>query len=357
MVLSLINQFSDNGCHFYKASVDLDNDIRNFSKEINMDKLTIFGFNKHFLPMQIASPLAVLYSLKYLRSADIVLEIPGEIPDDISFYSQFFRFLAAKFFKKRFIICGCSLGPFRFPLTVILARFLFKRVEALLVRELVTSQYLKKIGVKNFLLTSDHTFLLTPLKSDRIRKFRQKVGSFIGLTVKHEYFYGCRNYKIAMEELINYLTKDLKLSAVLIPHGREDVLPSRIIYRESENDKVYLLEGNFSPRELKWLISQADFFVGSRIHACIAALSSGVPTIVFIPHSDHRSLGFMSEFGLQDVVVDPYSKESLLFKFKKYYQRKDELRKAIILKLPQLRKRASLNTKVVRGILKNKKME
>ncbi len=57
------------------------------------------------------------------------------------------------------------------------------------------------------------------------------------------------------------------------------------------------------PMEAKWIIGHCDWFCGSRMHACIAGLSQGVPTTT-IAYSD-KSLGVFETVDSGDWVFDP----------------------------------------------------
>jgi len=57
------------------------------------------------------------------------------------------------------------------------------------------------------------------------------------------------------------------------------------------------------PCEVKWLIAHCDWFCGTRMHACIAALSSGVPTAA-IAYSV-KTQGVFETCGVGHCVVDP----------------------------------------------------
>jgi len=57
------------------------------------------------------------------------------------------------------------------------------------------------------------------------------------------------------------------------------------------------------PGEMKWIISRLDWFCGTRMHACIAGLSSGVPTAA-IAYSV-KTLGVFEAVGQGDRVADP----------------------------------------------------
>jgi polysaccharide pyruvyl transferase WcaK-like protein len=60
--------------------------------------------------------------------------------------------------------------------------------------------------------------------------------------------------------------------------------------------------------EVKWLISQTDWFCGTRMHSTIAALSSGVPTAA-VAYSD-KTLGVFESCGVGDQVIDPRKLET-----------------------------------------------
>jgi colanic acid/amylovoran biosynthesis protein len=55
--------------------------------------------------------------------------------------------------------------------------------------------------------------------------------------------------------------------------------------------------------EVKWLISRMDWFCGTRMHATIAALSSGIPTAA-VAYSD-KTLGVFATCGQASQVFDP----------------------------------------------------
>jgi polysaccharide pyruvyl transferase WcaK-like protein len=56
------------------------------------------------------------------------------------------------------------------------------------------------------------------------------------------------------------------------------------------------------PMEAKWVIGQTDWFCGTRMHSCIAALSQGVPT-AGIAYSD-KALGVFETAGAGDALLD-----------------------------------------------------
>ena len=60
--------------------------------------------------------------------------------------------------------------------------------------------------------------------------------------------------------------------------------------------------GDYAPHRLKGFIAECDALVASRLHAAIAGLSSGVPTIVVA--WSHKYAGLMEAVGLSELVWD-----------------------------------------------------
>jgi polysaccharide pyruvyl transferase WcaK-like protein len=100
---------------------------------------------------------------------------------------------------------------------------------------------------------------------------------------------GC-DYMGLIEELIVRLLASSQARIVLIPHvlrphghyeADQDAcaqLLRRISPRRGDAaTRVSTVMGNHDACEVKWIISQMDWFCGTRMHATIAALSSGVP--------------------------------------------------------------------------------
>jgi polysaccharide pyruvyl transferase WcaK-like protein len=66
--------------------------------------------------------------------------------------------------------------------------------------------------------------------------------------------------------------------------------------------RLGLVRGTYNQSEIKYLIGQCDFFVGSRMHACIAAISQLVPAVC-IAYSG-KFAGVMETIGIESMVAD-----------------------------------------------------
>lgn len=104
-----------------------------------------------------------------------------------------------------------------------------------------------------------------------------------------------RRYRDLMVSVITDLIEERNANVLLIPHvlgdsgmDGSDIVISKIIYDSLAAryaDRLSMIRSVHSQNELKYIIGQCDFFIGSRMHACIAALSQGIPA-VSIAYSD-----------------------------------------------------------------------
>jgi colanic acid/amylovoran biosynthesis protein len=100
----------------------------------------------------------------------------------------------------------------------------------------------------------------------------------------------------------------------------------------SVRSRVSIAPNNVGPNEIKWVISRADWFCGTRMHACVAALSAGVAT-ASIAYS-LKTRGVFATYGQEGHVADARTLgteealEVLLGSFETRLQAKDQLREA-----------------------------
>jgi len=100
------------------------------------------------------------------------------------------------------------------------------------------------------------------------------------------------SYPELMIELVTRLLRDTDARILLLPHVHAPLghyesdldasykllqrLPAA--YASMANSRIEVVTAPLDACELKWLISKCDWFCGTRMHATIASLSSGVPT-------------------------------------------------------------------------------
>ena len=125
--------------------------------------------------------------------------------------------------------------------------------------------------------------------------------------------FGLRSdYPELVRRLIEHFIVQQGARVVLVPHVfgdagdlESDTAASAAIGRElgdRYDGKLQVISEEYDQHEMKYLIGQCDFFIGSRMHACIAALSQGVPA-VGLAYS-RKFLGVLRSIGVENLVID-----------------------------------------------------
>jgi polysaccharide pyruvyl transferase WcaK-like protein len=119
------------------------------------------------------------------------------------------------------------------------------------------------------------------------------------------------DYPAFIRALIAFLIEEKKANVILIPHvfgtgGECDSPVCNRLFEELKDKypgRLGVLQGAYNQGEIKYIIGLCEFFIGARMHACIAALSQNVPAVAFA-YSD-KFAGVMETVGVGNVVVDP----------------------------------------------------
>jgi polysaccharide pyruvyl transferase WcaK-like protein len=163
-----------------------------------------------------------------------------------------------------------------------------------------------------------------PAVQEAIEKFRAGADVLIGLNVSGLLYthpgedierYGFRSsYRDLIHDLLERIMQDVQGARVLlIPHVAPrrpsndcDATANRALMERlspAQRERVFVIPAPVGPMECKWIIGQCDWFCGTRMHACIAALSQGVPA-VGVAYSD-KTRGVFDTVGAGGSVVDP----------------------------------------------------
>ncbi|MCP4070091.1 MAG: hypothetical protein GY741_17595, partial [Phycisphaeraceae bacterium] len=105
--------------------------------------------------------------------------------------------------------------------------------------------------------------------------------------------------------------------------------------------------------EVKWVISNMDWFCGTRMHATIAALSTNVPTAT-IAYSD-KAIGVFETCGQGGEVFDPRSLEvdPIVEGLMDSYRRRDEIRAGLTDALRTVKERAGSQMDEIAAIIES----
>lgn len=197
-----------------------------------------------------------------------------------------------------------TYGPFNEEKNKQYAKRIIEQAYKVISRDQESADYITSFADKEVDVTTDLAFLLPYHKSEKLEKDKIKVGINISsLLVKNKIETTETKFKLQTDYddyinlLLTELCKDEKYEVYLIPHVGEDA--GKMF---SEHFPSVIVHDKFTtPIEAKSFIASMDIFIGARMHATIAAFSSGVATI---PTAYSRKFsGLFNNLGY-DCVVD-----------------------------------------------------
>jgi len=204
-----------------------------------------------------------------------------------------------------------TIGPFNTFLGKILARYILKRVKKIYVRDAEAAKFLENMKIP-YSSAVDMSVYMEPERVDYSISEKTTGVNVNGLLYYQSYGLVVgkfTSYKTLINRVLNALMNK-GFNILLIPHtyninaasAEDDLSAIKEIVAGREDDRLKYLSENYNARELKFLISQLDFFIGSRMHSCIAALSTSVPT-VGLAYSIKFN-GTFAMFGQKQSVID-----------------------------------------------------
>ena len=222
-----------------------------------------------------------------------------------------------------------TLGPFKGRVAKSVGGYIMRNAERVYARDRESLDEVRplmgsresKLGI-----SYDMAFLLEPIAPSSVNyEWLRRNGQhkpLVGLNVSGLLYHGGytkdnmfglqSDYKELVRQIIAYFIEQQGARVVLVPHVfgpatdlESDPAAAMAIYREFESQypgSLHLITGEYDQHEIKYLIGKCDFFLGSRMHACIAALSQCVPA-VGLAYSK-KFLGVLRTIGVEDWVVD-----------------------------------------------------
>jgi colanic acid/amylovoran biosynthesis protein len=278
--------------------------------------------------------------VRQILSLDLVADITGG--DSFTDLYGTRRFIQGGLVKLLWMLYGkpvCFLpqtyGPFRHKWVRRAARYLLGRAEAVYCRdsrglhEVQKMLALKPSMDGRVAFVPDVAFVLDaePVQDDlteSIERCRREGKPIAGLNISGLLYHGGYTQKNMFALRADYpqlvlrialMLLDEDCALVLVPH----VFPPSPAYRvesdmeaclktaeavlaEKPGARLFVADGRYSHNQLKHVIGRCDFFVGSRMHACIAALSQFVPA-VGIAYSE-KFAGVFESAGQGGNVID-----------------------------------------------------
>ena len=225
-----------------------------------------------------------------------------------------------------------TIGPFQGRFARILARYITIRAERVYARDHQSSKALENLLGADLVADKsrfcyDVGFVvdaLPPVHADlsTLPSSNRDGASQVGLNVSgllsmggytQSNMFGLQsNYAELVKSIIRIFIREKNTVIFLVPHvfdggqgSESDVVACENLYKElhpTYGDRLRIVRGSFDQSEIKHVIGQFDFFIGSRMHACIGALSQSVPAVC-IAYS-RKFAGVMETIGADSLVAD-----------------------------------------------------
>lgn len=222
-------------------------------------------------------------------------------------------------FNKPVYLMGTSIEPMTNSVVKHFTDNVLKKMDFIFARETITFDYLKTLLPSNkFTLIPDMAFMLEDVEEEfnSIAKLRKNSGPLYGLTVRDWNFPNfsnpaelMNNYIFALRDVIEKEVDKHDASFVFVPqvivkHGddAEVALKIKSLLRKDIQDRFLVLRDDISPVQVKSLIANFDYFIGTRMHSNIFATSMKIPTIAIA--YEKKTNGIMHTVNLDDYVIE-----------------------------------------------------
>ncbi|PTX57941.1 polysaccharide pyruvyl transferase WcaK-like protein [Litoreibacter ponti] len=234
--------------------------------------------------------------LRGFRACHVIVDIgAGDSFTDLYGPNRLWRMIYLKYLvhiaRVPLVLAPQTYGPFAGWQTRIVAKDLLKRASVVATRDVPSTALLADLAPQRDVITASDVALRLPARPGRQVREAPVVGLNVsGLLMNGGYrgandFALSLNYPEAMRGIIRrFLSLPDAPNVVLVPHvispsqpTEDDLAASRAL--QAEFPAVQLAPHFASPSEAKSFIAGLDFMVGARMHACIAAFSSGVPVV------------------------------------------------------------------------------
>jgi len=224
-------------------------------------------------------------------------------------FERMIEVTVAKYLRKPLVMFPNSVGPFRTRLGLLMSKLALNNFDAIIVRDSVSFNSMKKLGVvPGMTLTSDAALLFSADSRVSVRKFSSpSVGVSIGVysqSLSDEDFekFLSENAK-ALDRIVDLYDFDV----CFFPHfltgfENDDFEVSKLVKGKMKNGdraRVFRID---SLDEFKLCLEQMELLISSKMHPMVLATSGYVPTVCIA--YDHKQTGFLRDLGLTEYLID-----------------------------------------------------
>jgi len=313
--------------------------------------------------------------------ADLIVSTGGSFLND--FYAprnlgRLWGLLFAKLLGKTVVLYAQSIGPInRTPYRQI-ARYVLNRMDLIILRDSKSKEILKSIGVTNppIYITADAAFNMPLTDSKPMQLWRYEdvkpldkvAGLKVSISVRRWHYYPTPNshkqYVETMAALADWLIAEKNAQIFFIStctgfagyHTDDRVVAHEVINHMKclKKKNPVILYGEYTPQELSTIYGYMDLHIGTRMHSIIFAMLAKTPVLAI--QYEFKTAELMKIFGLEDYLVNinNIKFEELKGKVEKALRNREQLKRQISSKLPEIRMKSEQSAKLIFEMIRDK---
>jgi colanic acid/amylovoran biosynthesis protein len=248
-----------------------------------------------------------------------------------------------KLFKKPIIVFPNSVGPFRTRFGRLLARIALSSVDLIFLRESFSRKSLDNLKIKTpTIITSDIALLFKACDATFTERLpRPAIGvspGFYAASLTKEKQQG---YISAICRALDQTILETGADIVFLPHavtgfkGDDQFICRKIMENMKQKSKSRIVNAQ-TLEHFENYLGQLDLLISSRMHPTVLGCLNRVPPLVIF--YDYKQTGFLAQLGLENCAIDinNVSFEELLLKMRLIWNRRDEIREQLGLRIPLL---------------------
>lgn len=237
-------------------------------------------------------------------------------------------------------------------------RDVLNKVQAITVRDSWTKILLQRAGVeKDILVTADPAFLIESeeftdemLQQEAVPIDKHIVGFSVREPGPAAPNLSTTEYHTLLANAADFVIERLDANVLFIPMEWYDLQHSHAIISKMKRIKrAFILRGEYAPTQIAGLMKRLDLAVGMRLHFLTLAAIAHTP-IVPLPYAE-KVEGFLELLGLPSVGIEKLSIGQFLAFIDVAWDLRNEIREKLERKLPEIQKRATINTKIAYSLL------
>ncbi len=273
--------------------------------------------------------------LNAVKASGIVVSGGGGLIQDStsskSFLYYIFILLLGKVLRKKTVIFAQGIGPIKKAFNRWLLGKVVNSVDLITVRDSLSKDTLLKCNVKKEIyITADLAALFNKMKETILDNERYVIFSVVGI----------ENEAIEkrLTQIIFSISDFTSLPVYILPLFPEK--DTRISEKLSKYTNTKLLKG-LSKENIAYVVSKAEFLVGSRYHSILLSAMFSVPFFALAYDPKVKSLS--DEIGMKCYDLYTFSPEEFVNAFSEAFSNRNNLKEKISVKIQDLTRNAERN--------------